>query len=265
MGLGALLARLTAILIVIAILAGCAGYLLPRERTIDSKAVILAPPERVFDFITDVKAQANWRNEEPVIEFDEGSTPPSWSEKASGWELKFREVKREDPKRYEVAFESPSGFQGRRIYVLEPTESGDRTKLTRTDVLEIGNPLKRVYSYLMIDMESVINAQLEDMGREFLSEPLDGKPSGSPTDSAPIGPAPVGPAPTSSGSPSPSPTAATPATVTPATGTPTGTVSPNPVSPGAAAPVPTGTGPAASGTPLQAAPSASPSPTPARI
>jgi hypothetical protein len=256
MGLGALLARLTAILIVIAILAGCAGYLLPRERTIESKAVILAPPERVFDFITDVKAQANWRNEEPVIEFDEGSTPPSWSEKASGWELKFREVKREDPKRYEVAFESPSGFQGRRIYVLEPTESGDRTKLTRTDVLEIGNPLKRVYSYLMIDLESVINAQLEDMGHEFLSEPLDGKSSGSPTGSTPIGPAP-----TSSGSPSPSPTAATPATVIPATGTPAGTVSPSTVSPGTATPVPTGTGPAASGTPPTAAPSASPSPT----
>jgi uncharacterized protein YndB with AHSA1/START domain len=265
MGLGALLARLTAILIVIAILAGCAGYLLPRERTIDSKAVILAPPERVFDFITDVKAQANWRNDEPVIDFAEGSQPPSWSEKASGWELKYHEVKREYPKRYEIAFESPSGFQGRRIYVFEPTESGDRTKLTRTDVLEIGNPLKRVYSYLMIDLESVINAQLEDMGHEFLSEPLDGKPSGSPTDSAPISPAP-----SPSGSPSSSPTTATPPAATPPTGTPSGTVSPNTVSPntvspGAAAPVPTGTGPAASGTPLRAAPSASPSPTPARI
>jgi uncharacterized protein YndB with AHSA1/START domain len=182
MGLGAFLARLTAILLVLALLAGGAGFLLPRERTIESKTVILAPPEKVFDFVTDVKGYERWRDDAGGIVVDEGSKPPSWSETASGWQMSFREVKRERPKRFEIEFDSPSGFAGRRTYVFEPTESGDRTNLTRTDVFEIGNPLRRVYSYVAINLQRMINAQMEDLGREFLIDPADAEPTGTDPD-----------------------------------------------------------------------------------
>jgi len=179
MGLGGFLARLTAILLVLAILAACAGFLLPRERSIDSKTVVLAPPEQVFDFITDVKGYERWRDDASNIAVAEGSNPPGWSETASGWSMNFREVKRERPTRFEVEFDSPSGFQGRRTYVLEPTEAGDRTILTRTDVFEIGNPLRRVYSYVALNLQRTINAQMEDLGREFLPDSLEADPSDS--------------------------------------------------------------------------------------
>jgi|GEM_PF-1251572 len=254
MGLGGLLARLTAIILVLAIVTYCAGYLLPRERTIVSKSVILGTPERVFAVVTDVKGQADWRDDKPKIVVEDGSKPPSWSETSSGKQTTFREAKREQPKRYEIEFEASDGFQGRRTYVFEPTESGDRTNLTRTDVIEIDNPLRRVESYLMMNLQSVVDAQTEDLGRVFLKEPLDAQPDGTPS----------GTAPALGSSPTPSPTAAPAATTPMATRpVPLGTGGAIPAGPVPTGPIPTG--PSIPGALPNVTPSASPSPTPARI
>jgi hypothetical protein len=276
MGLGGLLARLTAIFLVLALLTYGAGFLLPRERTIVSQSVLSATPERVFAVVTDVKGQAAWRDDAPIIDVVEGSKPPSWSETSSGKQTTFREVTREHPKRYEIEFESSDGIQGRRTYVFEATGSGLRTSLTRTEVLQIANPFRRVQSYLMMNLQSVVDAQSEDLGRVFMKESLDAQPTGTPPESAPgLG-----------GAPEPSPTAPPAATTPTATGLiptgpiPTGTIpagsipagsipaGPIPAGPIPTAPMPTGpipTGPSIPGALPTVTPSASPSPTPARI
>jgi hypothetical protein len=270
--------------------------LLPRERTIESKAVILGPPDKVFDFATDVKRYATWRDDLSNVEIDEGSDPLSWSETTSGWKLNFRVVKSErpellpEPKKsdtavppklwkggvFEVAFESPSGFSGRRTYEFEPTDSGDRTQLKRTDTFEISNPLRRVYAYLAVNLQRSVDTQSEDLGREFLSNAFDAAPTGSaaasptasPTGMAPTGTAPTVTAPTGTAPSVTAPTGTLPAPIIgvptptgpiPAVSAPTAPASPSP------SPAPAGTVPSASGTPSPPTPSGSPTPTPSRI
>jgi uncharacterized protein YndB with AHSA1/START domain len=260
MGLAGALAKLTAIVLVLGLLAGGAGFLLPREQTIESKTVILAPPEQVFDFITDIKDYERWRNDVSSVTVEDGKDPPGWSETASGFPFTFRVVKRERPKRFEVEFESSSGFQGRRTYELEPTDSGDRTKVKRTDVFEIANPLRRVYSYLAINLQRMVDAQLEDMGGEFLGA-LDKHPAATPTGSPPVGSVSTTPSPTATSSPAstapgavPTPTAAAPATTSNAPSAGVTPPSTTPAVPNPTATVPASSRPAATGSPSPAAP-----------
>jgi hypothetical protein len=279
MGLGGLLARLTAIALVLALLAAGAGYLLPRDRTIESKTVVLGPPDKVFDLVTDVRGYERWRDNVSALRIDEGSEPLTWSEKESGWPMNFRVVKRERPKLerdktspdkllwsngvFEVEFESPSGFSGRRTYLFEPTDTGDRTQLTRTDEFVIPNPLRRVYSYLGVNLKRMIDAQLQDLGHEFVGTPFDtpsnGTPQAEPSASSPPG----GGHPSASPQMAPSPTAATASATGPAPAVPAST--PPASTPSATAVRPSGATPSSTGRPSLPAPSGSASATPSRI
>jgi hypothetical protein len=251
MGPAGVLARLTAIVLVLLGLGYVGGFLLPRERTIESRTVILASPERVFGLVADVKGYATWRDDVGNLQIEQDSAPLAWSETSAGWRLSFREVKRERPQTLELEFESPSGFRGRRTYeFIKTNDLGNRTNFKRTDVIEIPNPLRRVYSYLMMNVQSVIDAQTEDLGREFLGElpSIQSQPSVTPTPTAVATP--------------------TAATVPSATPSPTGAAAPlEPLPPiGLPTPtgltLPTGTTTPSGNLPPSASPTASPVPTP---
>lgn len=239
------------------------GFLLPEERTAVKTTLIDAPLSRVYQVVTDVDRQAAWRSDLKSVHVERRGELWAWTEdQNSGTTFTVEETAKEPQKRYEWKYATSNGMRGKWLGEFVAL-SEDRTKLTLTQTVAIENPLRRVAAFIMLNLDTLMDIYLGDLGRyasqsETTLDPLL-RPAASPTPTPAATPAPTA-APAPEPSPSPSPTAtvtATATTIPTAVATPTPAASPVAVTPTTIAPpvTPTPSVPAVSVPPLSSTPS----------
>ena len=162
MGFAGALGRLIALLLVLAGLCFVVGWFLPAEHTIRKTSIFAAAPDEVYDAVTDLERQRDWRSDLKSLTVDSARSPRSWTEEADGYRVRFREVGGEPPKTFEVEFESVIGVRGR--LKLELTGTGERTELTSVETISLDNPYLRVGKVLVINFDSYLDRYLSDLG-----------------------------------------------------------------------------------------------------
>ena len=116
----------------------------------------------MYDAVTDLERQRDWRSDLKSLTVDSARSPRSWTEEADGYRVRFREVGGEPPKTFEVEFESVIGVRGR--LKLELTGTGERTELTSVETISLDNPYLRVGKVLVIHFDSYLDRYLSDLG-----------------------------------------------------------------------------------------------------
>ena len=143
------------------------GTLLPVAHTASVRAEYAAPPNEVFEAISDYQRQPEWRPSVDRIEtLPSRDGKPAWQEVGRTGTIPM-ELTESDPPRRMVTTILSEGmpFGGRWIYEVEPTESG--TALTITEEGEVYNPAFRFMSRFIFGHHRTATTFLEDLGREL--------------------------------------------------------------------------------------------------
>jgi uncharacterized protein YndB with AHSA1/START domain len=147
------------------VVVACGAWVatLPAEATATRTATLPAPPEAVFARVADPAGQPAWRSDLQQV-----STGPdgSWTETTRrGIEIRFREQRREPATAYDLAFESPSGFQGHWQGRFRPAAGG--TEVTFTETVRIEARLNRALARLFAPPGAHIDLYLADLRRSL--------------------------------------------------------------------------------------------------
>ncbi|MDX1576962.1 MAG: SRPBCC family protein [Gemmatimonadota bacterium] len=146
------------------------GLLLPESHVASVRTVYEASPARVFETISDIEGQPEWR---PSVERIEALPPregkPAWREIGSTGPLPMELTESEPPRRMVTTILSDGlPFGGRWIYEVEPTPAG--AALTITEEGEVYNPIFRFVSRFIMGHRGTATTYLRDLGRELGSE-----------------------------------------------------------------------------------------------
>lgn len=217
------IARILAVVALIAVLMYGVGLLIPAERSVSKTTIIDAPPNRVYQTMTEIERQPQWRSDVRNVQVESRDKLWAWNETRDDGAVVHIEERVKDPaKRYEIEFHDSSGVHGSWVAEFEASNE-DRTKLTCTETRIIDQPFFRLPALVMSNGGTDIDVYLGDLNREAAGDDEKPKDEWSPTPR---------PAPTAapSGTPSSAP-AATP-TSTPSavpTATPKSTAAPTPI------------------------------------
>jgi ribosome-associated toxin RatA of RatAB toxin-antitoxin module len=158
------LAWVAAALIGVALLITATGYALPQSHVASSEARLSAPPDRVFDAITDVARYPEWR---PDIQRADiiTTTPLTWTEyDARGDGITFEVVDSRRAERHRVRIADPDlPFGGTWTYALYPDGAG--TRLVITEHGEVYNPIFRFMSRFVFGHTASVDAFLAGLAR----------------------------------------------------------------------------------------------------
>lgn len=140
------------------------GYLLPKQRKAEKVVEFGASPEHVWEIITDMGRQAEWRPSVKRVEIQsDGERLASWVEyPKSGPPIYFRATIWQKPSRLEFAFTDRKVFNGYWAGKFQPMPDR-RTRLTITETAEITQPIMRVLSLLFFNMDRSIEAYLGEV------------------------------------------------------------------------------------------------------
>lgn len=164
------IARIIAVLALLAVLLYGVGLLIPSERVITKTTIIDAPVARVFKTITDVERYPKWRGKVRAVEIESRDKLWRWTETHDdGAKAHVQELVKEPLKRYEIEFHDSGGMHGQRVAELEPSNES-RTKMTYTETLVLDRPFFRLPAYLLINVGSEMDKYLGDLNRESSSE-----------------------------------------------------------------------------------------------
>lgn len=160
------IALLVAGLALIAAIFGI-GALLPVQHVATVRAEFSAPPEDVFDAISDYRRHPEWR---PSVERIEPlplrNGRPTWQEIGSTGPLPMEMTETDPPHRMVTTILSDGmPFGGRWIYETEPTTEG--TTLTITEEGEVYSPLFRFVSRFIMGHHRTATTYLEDLGQRL--------------------------------------------------------------------------------------------------
>jgi uncharacterized protein YndB with AHSA1/START domain len=151
--------------IVVVILAVIAfGYALPVAHVATREAQLAAPPERVFEALTNVQEFPKWRSDVQSVEIVSRVPRLQWREHGDNGPITF-EMLRSEPARGLVTriADRTLPFGGSWTFTLQPDGSG--TRLTITENGEVYNPLFRVMSRFVFGHTATIERYLDDMRR----------------------------------------------------------------------------------------------------
>ncbi len=146
------------------------GALLPEEHTATSHATISAPPDSVWDAITDVEEFPAWRDDVGRVE----TLPPRdghrmWREIGKHDAVMFEEVDAQPPRRLVARIADPSlPYGGSWTYVVAPERGGSRVTITEEGV--VYNPVFRFMSRFVFGHHATQDAFLRALGRRFGQE-----------------------------------------------------------------------------------------------
>jgi uncharacterized protein YndB with AHSA1/START domain len=211
------IARLLAVVALLAVLLYGVGLLIPSERSISKTTIIDAPPQRVFQTMTDVEGQPKWRSDVRSVQDLVPGELRQWNETRNGGGVVHVEERvKEAGKKYEVAFRDSGGLEGRWVAELEPSNE-NRTKLTCTETRITDRPLLRLPAMLLSFGGTDWDVYLGDLNRAAAGDEENPKEAWSPTPTVkPTATPSATPAATPSATPSASP-AATPKSTAAAT------------------------------------------------
>jgi uncharacterized protein YndB with AHSA1/START domain len=147
------------------------GLLLPKEHTATTHATINAPPDSVWDALTDVDEFPAWRDDVARVEM----LPPRdghrmWREMGKHDVVTYEEVEADRPRRFVAQIADPSlPYGGSWTYVVAPAGQG-ASRVTITEDGVVYNPVFRFMSRFIFGYHATQEAYLRALGRRFGQE-----------------------------------------------------------------------------------------------
>jgi uncharacterized protein YndB with AHSA1/START domain len=137
------------------------GWLLPVKHRAERQATFKAPPETVWDLITNVEAFPSWRREvKTVRRLPDRAGRPVWVEDGSNGPITLAVERSEAPRLLVLRIADPDlPFGGTWTYEISPAASG--STLTITEDGAIYNPLFRVMARFVFGYEGTMAAYLK--------------------------------------------------------------------------------------------------------
>jgi uncharacterized protein YndB with AHSA1/START domain len=149
-----------AVLLAVALLAVLVGFALPLAHTASRQATIPAPPEKVWQTITDVDAFPTWRSDVKKVErLPDREGRKTWVEEGPNGRITL-EVERSEPPRLLVMriADKTLPFGGTWTYEIAPAAGGSSLNIREEG--EIYNPLFRFMARFVFGYEGTINQYL---------------------------------------------------------------------------------------------------------
>ncbi|MGK2935874.1 MAG: SRPBCC family protein [Gemmatimonadaceae bacterium] len=140
-----------------------AGYALPVKHVASVSIELDAPPERVWETITDVTSFSRWRKDVKSVEIVQ-RTPagPVWRERSSDGTITYETVESVPQRRLISRISDRSlPFGGTWTFDLAPTSSG--TQLTIREDGEVYNPVFRFASRFVLGHDATIKKYIADL------------------------------------------------------------------------------------------------------
>jgi uncharacterized protein YndB with AHSA1/START domain len=170
---------LTAIVAIAGVVA-LLGARLPASHVASRSAVISAPPDAVFNTMTDFASAPSWRPgvKRVSVETDSATGQRRVTEESSTGTMTMEVEELVPPTRFVMRIASEDlPYGGAWAYTIEP--EGDATRVTITEHGEVYNPIFRFIAKYVIGHNGTMDAYLTDLGRKFGTEV-------SPGDAAPV-------------------------------------------------------------------------------
>jgi len=136
------------------------GWLLPEKHRAERQATFKAPPETVWDLITNVEAFPSWRSDvKTVRRLPDRDGRPVWVEDGSNGPITLAVERSEAPRLLVLRIADPDlPFGGTWTYEISPAAAG--STLTITEDGAIYNPLFRVMARFVFGYEGTMAAYL---------------------------------------------------------------------------------------------------------
>ncbi|BDD06913.1 SRPBCC family protein [Aureibacter tunicatorum] len=144
-----------------------AGCLLPKQRVVERKIKINAPLERVWDTVTDIANQGDWRSDlEYVKVIEDTNGKLIWEEKpCKGKSILFEEVEKVDCSTYRIKIIESSFNEGH--WIGRFSFNHNQTTFISRECIIIKNPMVRLMSYFIISVDKLVETYQQDL-KEFL-------------------------------------------------------------------------------------------------
>ena len=150
------------VLLIIAVLPLVIGLFLPNERIFIKTATFKSSPQQIWDVITDIKGQEQWRSDIKAIEIlTSKKGAEKWTEiPKKGRPITFQVKTYQPPNRFdiEIVESSFSGYWEGRI-----EESNGGSKIEFREILIIKNPYFKTLSYLFFDLNKTMDLYLSNL------------------------------------------------------------------------------------------------------
>ena len=167
--IGVVIATLVAIVGIIALI----GSRLPQSHVASRETSLPAPPDAVWQAITDVERYGTWRKDVSRIErLPDRAGKMTWVEHARGDRVTFVVERAEPPSVFVVRIADPDlPFGGTWTYVIAPDGTGSRVKITEQG--EVYNPIFRFMARFVFGYEATMAAYLSALDRKFATDAVD--------------------------------------------------------------------------------------------
>lgn len=152
------------------LLIAAVGLALPREHQATSAVALAAPPEQVWEVVSDPSSLAGtWSELEDVQRLPDRDGKPVWRQNAGGFEMTLIVEEAVPPSRFVTRIDAPedAAFGGRWIYELAPQGMGTRVRITEDGW--VGNPIFRVMMQAM-GKHRTLDGYLTALGRKLGEE-----------------------------------------------------------------------------------------------
>ena len=151
----------SAILILILVVVVAIGAMLPVQHVASRSAVLAAPPETVWQLITDVSGFPSWRGDVKRVErLPDRDGRAVWAEETTSGRITLAVDHAEPPRLLVLRIAEPDlPFGGTWTYELSPGDRG-ATVLKITENGEVYNPLFRFMSRFVFGHEGTIRGYL---------------------------------------------------------------------------------------------------------
>lgn len=136
------------------------GWLLPEKHRAQRQATFKAPPETVWELVTNVEDFPSWRGDVKTVQrLPDRDGRPVWAEEGSNGRITMAVERSEAPRLLVVRIADPDlAFGGTWTYEIAPAANG--STLTITEDGEIYNLLFRVMARFVFGYESTLAAYL---------------------------------------------------------------------------------------------------------
>lgn len=154
------------VLFIIAILPLVIGLFLPTERRFVKTAQLKSSPQEIWNVITDIKGQEDWRDDVKSIEMiNTQKGKEKWTEiPKKGRPITFQVKTFEPPNRFdiEIVESSFSGYWEGKII-----EKNEVTLIEFKEVVFISNPYFKTLSYLFLDLNKTMDLYLANLEKKL--------------------------------------------------------------------------------------------------
>lgn len=154
------------VIVAIVALVAMVGLLLPREHTASTTASIHAPPDSVWQAVTDVRDYPRWRTGVRSVDILAPERPLRWREHGSDGAITYERAEEERPRRLVTRIvDETLPFGGSWTYELAPAANG--TTITIIERGYVTNPLFRFMARFVFGHHRTQEDFLRALGRRF--------------------------------------------------------------------------------------------------